>query len=203
MEDQFEVLALVPKTAREFVEYWSAFYEPNQDNTYDKHIKVGQELTAEDVSELMAWKAQFREKQGRGAADKIPLDELNGLRTREKVSRDDLRAFFDGPAASAAKSGIVWRIMFCHIARPLEAPIFDKNVWIAWGRIEGWLKWEMLNQKPTRPETYFQGYLDFTQRLESVLQVAEDIQELRSMDRALFEFGRFLLANDWIIRWDK
>jgi hypothetical protein len=175
-----------------FVEFWAAFYEDG-DGPYMDHIRVNQELTRRDLEKLMEWKAQRRWKaRAEAVAKRVDLEALNALRMKDVVDVAEIRHFFDTTATAAVPTGFIWRIALCHIVRPFEAPLYDVNVWRAWGAIEGWLEAKHLQKSPHDPSTYFRGYLPFAGRLQDLLPGQGNLEQHRRLDRALFEFGSFL-----------
>lgn len=182
-------------TGDEFVQFWSSFYPEDYDERYWDHLKLGQVLRRSDIEELMEWKAGARfQKKAAEVANLVPLAPLNELRMQEVATPEDLRSFFD-KTGGAVSSGIIWRVMILHIARPTDAPIYDKNSWLAWRFLSGGFSENDLRLKPTNPDTYFDSFIPFTVRLQSASKVGLEENHFRKVDRSLFEFGRFLQSR--------
>lgn len=182
-------------TGHEFVQFWSAFYPVKYDQRYCDHLKLGQALSRSDIEELMAWKAGARfHKKAAEVASRVPLAPLNELRLQEAATPDDLRSFFDQTSV-AVSSGIIWRIMILHIARPIDAPIYDKNSWLAWRFLSGAFKDSDLGLKPNNPNTYFRSYIPFAAQLQNATNHNLEENYFRKVDRSLYEFGRFLQSR--------
>jgi len=180
-----------------FVEVWSHFYSWDDDG-YLAHIQdhPGQILTSTDVGELMAWKAGNRHaKLARSFGDAVPLNRLNWPRGRAPLTDTELTAHFDAIVAALRQAGlkmargIIWPIFMCHIGQPDEIPIYDVNVWVAWGFIDGWLQPQDLKKAPAK----FQTYLEYRGWFNGI--VATYGSPVRELDRALMAFGQFIMSR--------
>jgi hypothetical protein len=96
----------------------------------------------------MCWKAGRRFQASAAAfARAVPLVTPNSRRMHHGTLTDaEVKELYDEitnalKSADLQRSGnIIWAIFLCHVARPQDAPIYDVNVWRAWGFIEGWLE---------------------------------------------------------------
>ena len=146
---------------------------------------------------LMEWKAgpRFRAKAGEYARA-VPASVFNDARVKPTLSDDDLREqyglirqYLRAKGLATAKPRI-WPIFLCHIAQPLTTPIYDINVWRAWGHIVGWVEPEHYQQRPVTFTTYLQ-YRGWFNGLISTYGI-----EPSHLDQALVVFGRFL-SDEW------
>ena len=191
---RFPVLGASEGSVKEFVEFWSPLYSYG-DGTYSENIGLGADLTRDQVRRLMEWKSGLRHaKRAREVAERVDVEALNEYRSMDKDDSETLDALYRTVARPAVKNGIVWRIMLCHIARPLDYPIYDINVWHAWGCMAGWLQQKHLTQVPTKFETYRDEYRPFFLELQSGLN-ASTISDIRALDRALFSLGQFVSSQ--------
>lgn len=178
-----------------FVRYWSNLYSYGDDD-YLAHIRVGEELRREDVRGLLRWKAGARHAaRAREVADRVDLAALNNFRARSVVDEADIEEFFVRTAKPTTRTGIIWPITICHLARPHDVPIYDVNVWHAWGFVDGWLEPRHLGQVPVRFSAYLIGYRPFFLQLQNDLDHQDSDSTLRDLDRALFRFGQFIKSQ--------
>lgn len=182
---------------RRFTEVWSHFYSWD-DDVYPANIRdcPGEKLTRLGVSELMVWKAGNRHaKLARSFGDAVSLSRLNWPRGRAALTDGELSAHFDAIVAELRQAGlnrargVIWPIFLCHIGQPDDIPIYDVNVWVAWGFIDGWLRPEDLELVPTK----FKRYLDYRDWFNGIV-VTHRIPA-RQLDRALMAFGQFILSR--------
>jgi hypothetical protein len=187
-----------PSTPRQFVDLWSNLYTFD-DAAYNIHIQMpaGGPLSSSDVSELMAWKSGKRhEALAREWGATVALATINFPRSASTLGDPALRAHFalidaQLKAAGLNSSGsIVWVIFLCHLGQPASVPIYDVNVWRAWGFITGWLRQKHLALVPTTLSSYLAYRAWFNQ-----LATSHGLQP-RELDRALMSFGQFI-SSGW------
>jgi hypothetical protein len=146
----------------------------------------------------MRWKAGRRFQTSATAfARAVPLAMLNSRRNHHSTLTDaeveelygEIRSALRSAGLLRANNNIVWPIFLCHVAYPQGTPIYDVNVWRAWGFIKGWLKPQHFEQRPE----LFGTYLEFrTWHNELVAAHGLNQQEL---DQALMAFGQFLSSR--------
>lgn len=193
--EDFVVPKLEAVPGHEFVQFWSSFYPKNYDVRYWSHLKLGQAIDRSDVENLMGWKAGRRfERKAAEVASRVPLSELNALRLQKAITPEELRSFFEA-TVTAVPNGIIWRIMILHIARPIDAPIYDKNSWLAWRFLSQSFNANDLKLRPTNPTTYFNGFIPFAAHLRATTDLNSENNYFRKVDRALYEFGQFLQSR--------
>jgi hypothetical protein len=194
----FSELTLIGTSAPKFVDFWRRSYLIN-DSQYVRNINADGNVTTANVVALMKWKAgRFGGKAGEyGKA--VPASVFNDSRARPKLGDHDLRDQYRLMCGYLQQQGlavtdpIIWPIFLCHIAQPRTTPIYDVNVWLAWGHIEGWIEPQHYEQRPTTLETYLE-YRAWFNRLVSTQSIAP-----WDLDQALITFGRFL-TSDWGVR---
>lgn len=191
---RFSILALHDTDVQKFVRYWSSGYRGSDDACYS-NIQFGEELTRENVSALLDWKAQGRFPRSKEYSAAVELETINSDRSARTLSNTEVRELYETIRGELTKAGlnisnaIVWSIFLCHLSNPVEIPIYDVNVWTAWGFVEKWLQPIHLKQRPTKFDTYLEYRIWFNQLADD-----NDLNQ-RTLDRALMAFGSFLRKN--------
>lgn len=198
--------------ASTFVAFWKRFYDDNvtivgtrERIDYLAELNIGSPLTEENVRRLLRWKDR------RHLTDPVQSGQSAGL-PNSKVANvlrrlDAINAFrqgtipFELPPGERGQSfrqvteemfgsGIVWRAFLCHIARPSEYPILDKNVLNAFrvhtGK-EGGEDWPLY-------ESYKSYYCQIA-KASGARRGADEaayVKQLKAVDDALLAFGQFL-----------
>ena len=193
--DNFAQLSLAATSVPGFVGFWRS-YAPG-DDVYTANVNHGGPVTTNNVVALMQWKAgpRFWARAGEFARA-VPARVFNDARLKPPLSDEDLRDQYDlirqhlrGKGLATANR-LIWPVFLCHVAQPLTTPIYDVNVWRAWGHIAGWIKPEHYRLIPETFPTYLE-YRDWFNGLTSTHDI-----EPRHLDQALVAYGRFLTA-DW------
>jgi hypothetical protein len=193
---RFVILKFEESEPQRFVQFWRQAYQADQ-STYDQNIRPGSLLDSHNVETLMRWKAGPRHQDlATDFAKAVSLATLNSRREHHGTLPDaEVEALFDEITSSLRSAdlrragGIVWPIFLCHVAHPQGTPIYDVNVWRAWGFIECWIEPRHYRLRPAR----FGTYLEFREWLNGlVLEYRLDPQEL---DQALMAFGQFLSSR--------
>jgi hypothetical protein len=164
-----------------FLDYWSSKYnDPNKrDETfYDPHIGKADLRTDEGaILDLFTWK--------------------NGMVLSERKKESVLENYFrtwteDGDLVSRYlnpkdenRGGRTWNIFYLHCRAPTHYPIFDQHARRAMIYIQSKIIWEppINESRGDFYTTYLDDYMPF---------VAKCGGEIRTVDRALYTFGRFL-----------
>jgi hypothetical protein len=190
----FSVLALPDADVQEFVRFWSSRYR-DSDDAYDSNIHLGEELTGDNVVALLDWKAQGRFPRSKDYGTAVGLETINSGRSKQTFSSTEIQELHKELRGELKNAGlnisgaIVWIIFLCHLSNPEEIPIYDVNVWTAWGFIEEWLEPIHLKQRPTKFDTYLEYRMWFN-------QLARDNGlNRRTLDKALMAFGSFVRKN--------
>jgi hypothetical protein len=192
--DSFAQLSLTATSVPGFVGFWR-LYAPG-DDVYAANVNYGGTVTTDNVVELMRWKAgpRFRAR-AEAFARAVPASSFNDARLRPQLSDENLRDQYDLICQHLRCKGLgtarrlIWPIFLCHVAQPLTTPIYDVNVWRAWGHIAGWIKPEHYRLIPVT----FPVYLEY-RRWFNDLTTTYGI-EPRHLDQALVAYGRFLTST--------
>jgi hypothetical protein len=193
---EFFTLDLALSEPQVFVRNWKEAYQTDT-STYDRNIRLGSVLDSANVEMLMCWKAGRRFQNLAAAfANAVPLAVLNSRRNQQGTLTDtEVKNLYDEITNALKSAGlqrtdnIIWPIFMCHVAHPQGTPIYDVNVWIAWGFLERWIQPLHFRQKPKQ----FSTYLQFRAWHNALVTKHElDQQEL---DQALMAFGQFLSSR--------
>ena len=164
----------------EFVDFWSALYEDPREDLYAKSIK--RPLTPKRVGPLFIWKngGKLSKPKQRSVEHNFiaRLDELHDL-PKDTPAETFLARFATG--------GVIWRIFWLHCWQPDRFPIYDQHVHRAMMLIED-REPDELSAKDDRRKIrlYLDRYLTFHRRFAG--------SDQRSVDRALWAFGKFIKA---------
>jgi hypothetical protein len=189
--DNFVQLSLAATSVTGFVGFWRS-YAPSND-VYAANVHHGGTVTTDNVVALMEWKAgpRFLARAGEFARA-VPTSVFNDARLRPPLSDEDLGDQYDlihqhlrGKGLATANR-IIWPNFLCDVAQPLTTPIYDVNVWRAWGHIAGWIKPKHYRLIPETLPTYLK-YRGWFNGLTSTYGI-----EPRHLDQALVAYGRFL-----------
>jgi hypothetical protein len=193
--NDFAQLSLAATSVPGFVGFWRP-YGPG-DDVYAANINHGGTVTTDNVVTIMHWKAgpRFRAR-AEEFARAVPASVFNDARLKPPLSDEDLRDQYDlirrhlRDKGLATANRLIWPIFLCHVAQPLTTPMYDVNVWRAWGHIAGWIEPKHYRLIPQTFPTYL-GYRGWFNGLTSTYGI-----EPRHLDQALVAYGRFL-ADGW------
>lgn len=174
--DSFPGLRVDALTFEDFVRTWAATYHDPREHLYEENI--GRTLTPERVLDLFTWKNGGPLSRAKEASVRrhylARLGEAPGLPA-------------DGDVRSALAlwptGGLIWRVFWLHSQRPDHYPIFDQHAYrgVAWiTRIE---PAEIPSSDLEKARLYQE---DFVPVIRSLPRMNRDV------DRALFQFGKFL-----------
>ena len=161
----------------EFVTFWAKQYFYKNDDLYTQNI--GKSLSYETIQKLFLWKnggpLSGLKKKSVQENFASRLSELTKL-PRDCGAESFLNLFATG--------GAIWRIFFLHIWQPNKYPIYDQHVhrsmcFLKNGRME-----EIGQNADGIIESYIRSYLPFYAEFPTM--------PVRSVDKALWMFGRFL-----------
>jgi hypothetical protein len=189
MDDNGEPMPLTIYEARDieddrgkFVAFWEAQYdfEQKDDELYKQN--VGKPLTEELIMEWFKWKngMSLSERKERSVrqnfvAHLVDLDTL----PKDASASALLDRFTNG--------GVIWRIFWLHCWQPERFPIYDQHVHRAMRFIQEGLIEEIPTTDRRKIESYINNYLPFHAEFSEL--------NSRSVDKALWAFGRFLSRN--------
>lgn len=86
----------------------------------------------------------------------------------------------------AKSDAIIWPIFLCHVSQPATVPIYDVNVWRAWGYLVGGTARRVPRSRPRTLKHYLEYRVWFNQL------VADHDLDRRRLDRALMALGQSL-----------
>lgn len=169
----------------EFVEFWSLRYQYAEEHLYDDNI--GQDLTENRILDLFRW------KNGRLLSSK----KLTSVQNNFVARREELAQLPNDTPANVfleqfPNGGAIWRIFWLHCWQPERFPIYDQHVHRAMTFIENGATEEIPRHGPRKIDSYLQSYLPFHGEFEYV--------DSRTIDRALWAFGKFLNENNFPLR---
>ena len=192
--DNFARLSLAETSVPGFVGFWRSY--PSGDDVYTVNINHGGTVTTDNMVALMQWKAgpRFRARAAEFARA-VPPSVFNDARRKPPLGDADLRDQYVlirqhlRANGLATANRLIWPVFLCHIAQPLTTPIYDVNVWRAWGHIAGWIKPEHYQLRPETFSTYLE-YRGWFNGLTSAYGI-----EPSHLDQALVAYGRFLTGG--------
>jgi hypothetical protein len=171
----------VSADAKAFIEFWAARYTGYDDDFYEANI--GQELTEARILDWFVWK------------NGTPLSELkrNSVLRNFVARRGELASLRDATPAQLLKhfsdGGVIWRIFWLHCWQPARFPIYDQHVHRAMRFIEAGVREEIPGKDPDKIRAYIDQYMPFHARFDGMPQ--------RSVDKALWAFGKFIGENNF------
>lgn len=174
------VLKSILSSQEDFIRFWSNLYMDQHENYYISNI--GKPLTPDNVRELFLW------KNSGGASDLkkktiekyfvASIEEANNL-SKNITPKEFLNRFRRG--------GVIWRIFFLHIWQPQKYPIYDQHVYRAMTFLCKGKKEEIPKRDKDKIESYLAHYIPFYKQFKD--------DENRSVDKALWTFGKFLKSQ--------
>lgn len=192
--NNFPKFSLAAASVPDFVDSWRS-YAPS-DDIYASNINHGGAVTTDNVVALMKWKAGPRfQAKAEEWARAVPVHVFNDTRPEPTLSDEDLDSQYKLILQHLRGNGLsksdrlIWPVFLCHVAQPQTTPIYDVNVWRAWGHIDGWITPERYRQRPTMFRTYLE-YRCWFNGLTSTYGL-----EPRHLDQALGWYGRFLTSG--------
>jgi len=172
----------------------------NEQEKYFNNINLNEELTDENIKELLQWKQQHFVKEYWKTLVKIKED-INNFRHRELSNRFGPEFFeFYNKIAPISTEGPIIIFFIIHIAKPLDYPIIDQHAIRAYIFLkEGVIRSISALKKEDLAKNdfeFFKCYVDFFMRLIAECRLPmNDINSHRNVDRALWSCGRYLKAK--------
>ncbi len=174
---------------REFIQFWQGYYSegkyPEKDYLY--HLKKDGTLTPEDLLYLLEWKNAnplSQKKQLIFENAKQNLDKLMKYRKLNRFKADHVHELYS-LVSEIVRAGLIWKIFLMHLARPDEFPIFDQHVYRAYFFLKSA---EITDRTFTKDDiNLYREYFSYVTKLRN-----ETSLDLRTIDKGLFAFGRFL-----------
>jgi hypothetical protein len=168
---------------KRFVEFWSALYDFGQDDDEFYRQNVHKPLTEERIMEWFKWK---------NGMNRLAQQKLRSVQRNFVARRAELDTIPNDVSARAlldrfASGGVIWRIFWLHCWRPERFPIYDQHVHRAMRFIQDGVIQEIPTTDRAKIETYLNDYLPFHTQFNHL--------DFRSVDKALWAFGKFLNEN--------
>ena len=181
---KFKIPKLVPADKDVFLEFWSSRYSYPNSELYDENI--GKPLNEDRILKLYRWKRSLILSGNLNHLVKnvyVPtLRELPVI-TTEKEGKEYIEKFRIN--TKKQRRGI-WDIFWLHCLNPKQFPIFDQHTYRAMAYMDDLPLKEIPNSGHEKIDIYFSKYIDFVFKLGT---------NLRKIDKALFEYGKFLKTN--------
>ncbi len=201
------------KNAKEFVEFWSSYYQDTiktlqgEKISYLDELNINNELTKKNVKRLLRWKDPhmlteiIRSGPNKGKENKRVtrvLDELNSLNEfrNNQLHEDDFLKI----VKKIFNEGLIWQVFLFHIARPYEFPIADQYVFRVFSTITK-------EKTPGSFEEYkkYKGFFFNVAKYAGIISqapkgneenICDIVARLKKLDNAFFTFGKFLKTYD-------
>lgn len=171
----------------EFVNFWQPFYSYDK-KLYNKNINK-KYFTKKDILNLYTWKnGKELNSKVKISINKNIIASLKNINNYKKCKNINTKKIL---MEFSKIKGTVWKIFLLHIIKPKEFPIYDQNVHRAYAFIHSH-KWERINNKISQKEKenfYFNEYLKFIKEHKYLV--------LKSIDEALFAFGKFIKTKHY------
>jgi len=183
-----------------FVECWERYYK-SCDHEYFTELNIGNDLTEENISRLLRWKDPRMLTHPRKAdGESNPrvtrvLEQIVSLNAFRKgtVSTDE----FQEITQSIFPNGIIWQLFLFHVARPVDWPIADQNVFRSYSVLFN----AAVPDSITAFGSYSKTFQELAAKFRRCAEINDNDQALvvrtnKRLDNALFAFGQFLATYD-------
>ncbi|MGE5437562.1 MAG: hypothetical protein ACM3O3_10075 [Syntrophothermus sp.] len=165
---------------KEFVDFWSALYNYDYPELYNKSI-IKKSFKKKDIENLFLWKngMPLSSSKQKTLNEKIlaKLKIINNL--KRNFSLEKFNEEFQNLSA-------IWKIFLLHCIKPHIYPIFDQHVFRAISYIQSGYIIEISKYDKKKYEQYFKLYLPFFYEL-----LEKDFSRI-NLDKSLWVFGRSL-----------
>jgi hypothetical protein len=176
------IYSALQASPREFVAFWASRYKYPKESLYTDN--VGKRLTPTRIRALFEWKNGSRLSAGK----------LRSVQRNYVARVSELRKL---PASTDAESflrlfasgGAIWRIFWLHCWEPIRFPIYDQHVHRAMAFIESGERKEIPKNDASKVRAYLDKYLRFHRQFAGL--------DLRSVDRALWFYGKFIKSTEF------
>jgi len=174
---------------KEFIQFWQQYYSESTypEKEYLYHLKKDGSLTPEDLLYLLEWKNAkplSQKKQLIYEKAKKNLDRLMKYRNLGRFKADHEFELYS-LVSEIVRTGLIWKIFLMHVARPDDFPLFDQHVYRSYYFLKNG---EIIDRTLTEDDkNLYQEYFSY------VTKIRDDTSlDLRTIDKALFAFGKFL-----------
>jgi hypothetical protein len=131
------------------------------------------------VRKLFLWK-----NSGEASEPKKKTIENNFVAKIEEANNLAEKTTPKGFLDKFTRGGAIWRIFFLHIWQPKRYPIYDQHVYRAMMFLRDGKKKEIPRRDQDKIVSYLSDYIPFHRQFQD--------DENRSVDKALWTFGKFL-----------
>jgi hypothetical protein len=186
----------------EFVDYWADTYEYKLEHLYESNMPpIRSSLTDSGILQLYEWKngGALSQSKYKGILE-------NYIKPNRSEDPFDATTYLSGERETG---GPIWNIFYCHINDPETYPLFDQHVYrAAYFMQHGYITNDLKTDK-AKYDWYNNWYMpQFIQKAKTKLDEHNPLitrrlpkdpfpcHTLRQLDKALFQFGRFLKAAD-------
>lgn len=167
---------ICPATQADFLDYWASRYDYPDEGAYTANI--GKPLSEKSLLALFKW------KNGRSISKLKTASIHTNYRLPFRGNPKERYLNHDKPG------GAIWNIFFLHCVDPETWPIFDQHTFRAMRYLQSGIIVEIGKTKREQCAAY-EEYREFLENFKGYDQ--------RSVDKALFSFGRFLkLASPYV-----
>jgi len=177
----------VPST--EFVDFWRRVYGNDEiEKLYSDNI--GRELTEQRILDLFKWKNGTRLSNGKEASVR-----RNFVERRQELDQLQPDHTIENLLARFSEGGVIFRIFWLHCWRPDRFPIYDQHVHRAMAFILDGQPEEIPAADTPKTAAYINRYIPFHATFDSIDIPSVDRALDRTVDKALWAFGKFLADN--------
>jgi hypothetical protein len=179
---------------RPFIDHWASLYKGDKDEElYDPHIGKRAALR----TDWKALHALFKWKNG-GSISQLKLASVRANYFQRWTDDAGLDARYLNPD-DRLHGGAIWNIFYLHCRNPKKYPIYDQHVYRAMIYLQdGVICTEENDLTPrTHRRFVYETYTRYRQFIDGVSRASS--RNIRTTDRALHTFGRFLkLARPFV-----
>lgn len=176
-------------TSTQFVQFWRRVYgDDKTEKLYSDNIR--QELTEERILKLFEWK-----NGGRLATLKEASVRKNFIQRCGELAQLCPDQDVEGLLSHFPDGGVIFRIFWLYCWRPDCFPIYDQHVHRAMGFIVNGERQEIPADDTTKITAYIKRYMPFHATFDSIDIPSGDRAADRTVDKALWAFGKFLADN--------
>jgi hypothetical protein len=167
---------------RDFVAFWASRYKYPKESLYTDNI--GRPLTPTRIRTLYEWK-----NGSRLAAPKLRSVERNYVARLSELRKLPFSTGAESFLHLFPSGGAIWRIFWLHCWQPTRFPIYDQHVHRAMALIESGEREEIPKNDASKVRAYLDRYLRFHRQFARL--------DLRSVDRALWFYGKFIKTTEF------
>ncbi len=171
------IYSALQASPKEFVAFWASRYKYPQESLYTDNI--GRRLTPTRIRTLFEWK-----NGSRLAAPKLRSIERNYVARLSELMKLPTSTGAESFLRLFASGGAIWRIFWLHCWQPVRFPIYDQHVHRAMAFIDSGKREEIPKNDASKVRAYVDRYLPFHRQFDGL--------DLRSVDRALWFYGKFI-----------